>query len=40
MFLRNDALLGASFCIQAVEEATKRFDVLALSARLPVSREL
>ena len=29
MFLRNDALLGASFCIQAVEEATKRFDVLA-----------
>ena len=29
MFMRNDALLGASSCIQAVEEATKRFDVLA-----------
>ena len=29
MFMRKDALLGASLCIQAAEEATKRFDVLA-----------
>lgn len=29
MFMRRDALLGASQCIQLVEQATKRFDVLA-----------
>ena len=29
MFMRQDALLGASYCIQLVEEVTKRFDVLA-----------
>ena len=29
MFMRNDALVGAGLCIQAVEETTKRFDVLA-----------